>query len=209
MVLVGGGRPRWLTVFLLGFASWLTIAAFPSVNLTVTTGQQLADAVAAFGASGQDTLVTLDPPFSQNDTQLISVSHAKFATLEQIAAASPLSRTPFSSGNIVVGARLEAPGVVLDAGMRHDLTPQFQAVTTLALRNFTMARGLWLLRSGSKKCVLWKAGLISVRWVGYGIAPSIRCSLAFGVAPHATIFMHFCSTQKLNKSHVQSTTTKL
>jgi hypothetical protein len=79
-----------------------------AVTTPVTTGQELADAVAAFGASGLDAQLALKP----NTSNVISLADAAFKSVSEIAAAAN-GRTPFSSGSLVIGAQLGGDGVIL------------------------------------------------------------------------------------------------
>jgi hypothetical protein len=89
-------------------ACLLLLPCTAAYETTVATGQQLADAVAAFGASGQDTVIGLKP-----DTgHLISLANVSFQSLDSIAAAGG-GRAPFSGGTLIVGAQLGGPDVVL------------------------------------------------------------------------------------------------
>jgi hypothetical protein len=171
---------RWFGAWLVSILHLTRPASLStsSVEVTVTSGQQLADAVAEFGASRQDVVVNLQPLLAQNGTYLrpgtvpptISLATANFTPTAMIAAMSTArggSGLAFGSGRLLIQGTAAEPadsvhsamrtlfgaagGVVLDAAGRHDLTPQFTATTTLALQGFSMVRGR-LVRASRVEC---------------------------------------------------------
>ncbi len=131
-------RGRLLAQLLLSLVAALALAArvcaaqqpAAAVLINITSGQQLANAVADFGVSGADTTLVLPPG-------LTSLANATFtAPVPNLtpSAANSSARQPFSSGRLTMlgsTARSRAAGsggpasVVLDAGMRVGVSGSF------------------------------------------------------------------------------------
>jgi hypothetical protein len=119
--------------------------------VVASTGEQVVESVTKWGIEGGNTQLLLVSSGDRASTE-VSMQGVPFVTPDVVAAkASRLARLPYSSGQLTISGAppsIEAAPMqhsVLDAAMRSDLLPQFDAVASLHLANFTMVRNMGML----------------------------------------------------------------
>jgi hypothetical protein len=95
----------------------------------VNSGDELVSAVQQFGSTGEDTSIVLTTSFS-----LASTSFQKSLNGASTGAGG---RPPYSSGTLYVSSGPNG-SLVLDTGMRANLTPPLGVGALVRLSNFTM-----------------------------------------------------------------------